>query len=138
MDIERLLKTRLNGNLRLSAPVKEKITFDVEVLDDKVVFLPGYTKKRREVSWESIAKLMQYLMDKDWVEIGAMHGGKVKNGTLESLTDEFGIKEDGVVNYIAAFLKHGDFIEIDNNIPSKVRLIKSSLTDQTIKNERHG
>jgi hypothetical protein len=119
MNVMSILMGKLKAGDVLVTPVRAK-KFKVESISPSSITLILGKKWRTPIPANCWNGIPNYLKGKDWVEIGAIHGIS-KPGTLENYIDGFVPRSAG--NYVASILEHAGIVEIDRNLPSKVRLV---------------
>lgn len=119
MNVMSLLMGKLKAGDILVTPIQGK-KFKVESISPSGITLILGKKWRTPIPADCWNGIPNYLFDKGWVEIGAIHGIS-KPGTLENYIDGFISRSAG--NYVASILEHAGIVEIDRDLPSKIRLI---------------
>lgn len=124
MSLFERIKSEIPSGMVFYTPVR-KVKFTVYVEADEVVFLAGRKPSSLPLlraCWDGI---QNFLTPKRWVEIGATHG-KAREGTLQYYDDEFheqGKPHQVEAEYVASVLEYLRIVEVDPNLPSKVRLL---------------
>jgi hypothetical protein len=119
------VRSEIPSGTILKTPV-QKVEFRIEYEEDKVVLFKDTKKKpfskTPKVCWDS---MLDFLEKENWVKIGGKFGTPEK-GTLQDYIDSFhpqGKGNSNEANHIASILERLEIVEIDRNLPSKVRLI---------------
>jgi hypothetical protein len=119
---ERVTREILPG-MTLHTPVRDA-PFTIDSIDTKyVVFFVGAKTRIRipRACWDGIPI---FLRGKGWVKIGAKHD-VAPSGTFEEYLDQYwseGKSHASGASYVVPVLEHLRIVEVDHNIPSKVRL----------------
>ena len=123
MKVMEVLRGKLVSGTKLKTPVmgKEFLVSDVSASSVRLTLGEGRETPVPAECWNGIPA---FLIERGWVEIGAVHGPS-KAGTLESYIDRFIPRSAG--NYVASVLEYLGIVEIDRQRPSKVRLLRSDL-----------
>jgi len=126
MTVMKVLQQKLVAGMKLVTPIRGK-EFLIESISNNEVMLIIGSKWRTPISANCLNGIPHFLKGKGWVEIGAIHDYASKPGTLEDYINNSKPKRRSTGNYVASVLEYAGIVKIDRKLPSKVRLIKSSL-----------
>jgi len=124
MDIMRVLISKLQDDDILYTPKQRKRFTIKQISADGIRILIG-KEKNTFIPADCLNGIYDFLKDKGWVEVGAMHNNICKSGTLEEYVKSSKPEKTNVGNYVASILEDAEIVEIDRKIPNKVRLAKN-------------
>jgi len=123
MSVFEKITREIHSGMVLYTPVR-RARFTIEPFEtDKVIFLVGAKTKIKipRACWDGIPN---FLRGKGWVMIGSRHDA-APSGTLEEYLDQWwseGKSHASGASYVVPVLEHLGIVEVDHNLPSKVRL----------------
>ena len=123
MSVFEKVTREIHSGMVLYTPVR-RASFTIDSVEtDKVVFFVG-AKTRIKIPracWDGIPT---FLRSKGWVMIGSRHD-TAPSGTFEEYLDQWwsqGKTHASGASYVVPVLEHLGIVEVDHNMPSKVRL----------------
>ena len=113
---------RVAPGVRLTTPSR-RVPFMVEEVDPRgVVLRVGRTGSRIRIPAECLEGVPDFLRDKGWVRIGAIHGKPCK-GSLEDYLQQF-THGTSVASYVVPILERISIVQVDRRRPARVRLVE--------------
>jgi len=122
MNVMSLLMGKLKAGDILVTPIQGK-KFKVESISPSGITLILGKKSRTPIPAQCLNGIPNFLKGKDWVKIGAIHDYISTPGTLEDYINNSKPQRRSTGNYVASILEYAGIVEIDRELPSKVRLI---------------
>jgi hypothetical protein len=125
MSVFERIQKEIHEGLILYTPVQRREFVVKRVEVDRLVFFVG--KTNIEVSKDCWNGIPNFLKDKDWVTIGALHEtlDKIPSGTLERYLRENSTNDKSKESqgcYVVSLLEHLKIVEVYHGRPSQIRL----------------
>ena len=119
-DIMISITTKISPGMKISTP-SGRAEFEIYHIDAlRVIILVGKKRSPIKIPAQCFEDIPQFLTGKGWVRIGAIHE-TIQEHTLDTFVKQY--TRRSTASYIAPILEKAKIIEIDRNIPAKVRLV---------------
>ncbi len=120
--VQAAIRAHVRAGARLPTPTGRAVFVVHELNPTGIVLLLGPKRAWTPLSWECLEGIPEFLRGHTWVRVGANRDVHGNPGTLDEYLK--GCMKRQTADYVAVVLERAGIVELDRDLPARVRLSK--------------